>query len=441
MDEKNPVREESSTGSSTGSGDTVRDESLTPAPAHRMDGGLQAWASVAGGWLIMFAVFGYANAFGVFQDLYTRAGTASPSAVSWIGSVQVFLMVGMALPAGRLVDAGYFRPLLCGGSALFAFFVFMLSLAHTDKYYQLFLAQGLGVGFSGGLLYLPAVAIQARHWKARRALAMGIVFSGSAIGGVLFPIMLNRLFHHSALSFGWSVRASAFLITALLALANVLMTPGPAPPAPPAGIKTLGGALGGMLRDAPYVAVTLGAFLVNCGFYFPYFYIQLFAVLHGVEANLAFYTLSIMNAASIFGRLLPSVLADAIGPFNTYLPACAATGALLLALLGIASPAAVVVFGILYGFCSGAVIALIAPLIATLTANPAEIGTRMGATFFVMSFGSLLGTPISGALLGASDRATWWRPIVFSAVLVLVGSAVVGGARDAVARRKGTRKV
>lgn len=188
-----------------------------------------------------------------------------------------------------------------------------------------------------------------------------------------------------------------------------------------------------------------------------------------------------MNASSIFGRLLPSFLADTLGPFNTYLPACAATGALLLALLGITSTGALVVFGVLYGFCSGAGASLCLRFLSSaLTWSRADsdrahraadrdphreprrnrvstplprlsssfsetdadaLSTRMGATFFVMSFGSLLGTPISGALLGASDSARWWRPIVFSAVLVLVGSAVVGGARGAVARRKGTWRV
>ena len=69
----------------------------------------------------MFAVFGHAQAFGVFQDLYTRERTASASAVSWIGSVQVFLIIALALPAGKLVDRGHFRALLAAGTLVFSF--------------------------------------------------------------------------------------------------------------------------------------------------------------------------------------------------------------------------------------------------------------------------------------------------------------------------------
>ena len=54
----------------------------------------------------------------------------------------------------------------------------MLSFAHTDKYYQLFLSQGVGAGIGGGLVYIPALAVQAHHWRRYRPLAMGIVITG-----------------------------------------------------------------------------------------------------------------------------------------------------------------------------------------------------------------------------------------------------------------------
>lgn len=54
----------------------------------------------------------------------------------------------------------------------------MLSLADTSKYYQIFLSHGLGVGLGSGLIFVPALSVQAHHWKKRRALAMGIVLSG-----------------------------------------------------------------------------------------------------------------------------------------------------------------------------------------------------------------------------------------------------------------------
>jgi hypothetical protein len=53
------------------------------------------------------------NSFGVFQTYYVDFLNHSPSDVSWIGSIQVFLTFFMGTFTGRLTDAGYFRPVFC----------------------------------------------------------------------------------------------------------------------------------------------------------------------------------------------------------------------------------------------------------------------------------------------------------------------------------------
>jgi len=85
----------------------------------------------------------------------------------------------------------------------------------------------------------------------------------------------------------------------------------------------------------------------------PYFYLQLFAVVHGLDTNFAFYSLAILNVGSIPGRVIPNLLADRFGPFNVIIPFVAASAVLVFALFGIKTVADVVVFAILYGFVSG----------------------------------------------------------------------------------------
>lgn len=99
------------------------------------------------------------------------------------------------------------------------------------------------MGIGAGLIYVPILAVQSHHWRLHRALALGtvmtgissstlaitqyvinnILHSGSSLGGVIFPIMLNQLFNGSV-GFAWGVRASAFLILGMLVLANILMS-------------------------------------------------------------------------------------------------------------------------------------------------------------------------------------------------------------------------
>ncbi|KAG5730410.1 hypothetical protein E4T56_gene14386, partial [Termitomyces sp. T112] len=97
--------------------------------SHHPDGGWRAWSVVLGVWLLQFCTFGYANAYGVYNDYYVRnylRDRYSSSQISWIGSVQLFLVLSGGLVAGRGYDTGYFYHLMIGGSLLFVFCLFML---------------------------------------------------------------------------------------------------------------------------------------------------------------------------------------------------------------------------------------------------------------------------------------------------------------------------
>ncbi|KZT09439.1 MFS general substrate transporter [Laetiporus sulphureus 93-53] len=379
------------------------------------DGGLDAWLTVVGGWLFTFCTFGYASSFGVYQDYYKATGKNSSSDISWIGSLQLAFMFFTGLPAGQLFDMGYFRYTSIIGTLLYSFCIFMLSLADTNRYYELVLSQGIGMGLGGGLLLVPALSVQAHHWRKRRAFAMGIALTGecTSVGGIIYPIMLNKLFY-SSVGYAWGVRASAFLTLGLLTIANfITKTRLPSAKDRPKQhvsfklLKELGG-------DVPYMLAVGGAFLVLWGLFFPYFYLQVWGNSHGLSKTLDFYTLAILNAASIFGRTIPNLLADIFGIFNLGVPFAFISSALIFAMFGMKSNGAEIAFSILYGFWSGGYIALFPPMMAGFSRNMEEVGCVIGVAYFLCAFALLTGTPITGALLGPSDH--WAKPIVFSGV-------------------------
>ncbi|KAI0728961.1 major facilitator superfamily domain-containing protein [Fomitopsis betulina] len=388
-----------------------------PSPAIP-DGGLQAWLSVLGGFCVCVATFGYSNSFGVYQDYYVLKGASSSSNVSWIGSLQLFFMFAMGLPAGKLFDQGYFHHILGFGSILYVFSLFMLSLANPTKYYQLVLAQGIGMGIGSGLMFVPTMSVQAHHWRVHRSLAMGIVMTGTGIGGLIFPIMLNKLINGHT-GFAWGVRATAFLNLGLLAIANSVMTtrlPSAKQrgPGPKLDMKAI-------LTDWPYLVFLLGLCLILWGMFFPYFYLQLWVNVHGLSGTLGFYTIAILNGASIFGRTLFNMLADKIGPLNVLWPVATVTAALMFVMFSVTSNGATIVFSIFYGFFSGALISMMPPTASRFAKGLHEIGRvllRLGLAFFTSSFALLTGTPIAGALYDSGGQ--WYRPIVFSAVSTML---------------------
>ncbi|CCM00560.1 uncharacterized protein FIBRA_02594 [Fibroporia radiculosa] len=396
---------------------------LQPAPTQTVnipDGGLQAWLSVLGGVLVVASTFGYSNSFGVFQDYYVLSGSSSASNISWIGSVQLFFTFAMGLPAGKLFDLGSFHYTSIGGSLLYVFSLFMLSLADPSKYYQLILSQGIGMGIGAGLLLVPAVSVQAHHWKKWRSLAMGTVVTGSGFGGVFYPIMLNRLIH-GHVGFAWGVRITGFLTLGLLVAANCIMRtrlPNARQRAP--GLKP---DVKAIMSDWPYILLLIAGFLGLWGLFYPYFYLQLWVNLHGLSPNLAFYTIAILNASSIPGRIILNLLADRFGPLNVLPLVLLTTGSLIFVMFGATNVAGVIIFSILYGFFSGASTALYPPTAGRFAKGEHEIGLRLGVMYFACSFGILTGTPIVGALYDSDHE--WYKPTVFSAVVLIAGGVLV----------------
>ncbi|KAF8891750.1 MFS general substrate transporter [Infundibulicybe gibba] len=414
--------------------DTSRLEIGTKCVDDFPEGGWEAWATVLGAWIIQFCTFGYTNAFGVYQDFYVREylNNFSSSQISWIGSLQVMLLFSVGIFSGRAFDRGYFYYLVTIGSALVVISLFMLSLAQPHQYYQIFLSQGLASGIGFGMLYAPAMSAITRHFKRRRALAMGIVTTGSSLGGVLHPIMLNNLFHGSV-GFHQGVRASAGLNLALLAIACLLMRTRPIPGEPVDMVPKLKT----FLRDPPYLSAIAGTFLSMAGILVPFFFLQLDATNHNIATDLSFSMLAIMNGASVIGRLVTSIMAEPLGVYNLMIPCTMGCSILAFALSAAHNVQGMIAISVLYGLFSGAFVSLLGPALAMLAQDVSEIGARMGVCFFFLGFASLLGTPLAGLLL--TKTFIWWRPFVMAGVCLMAGAGFLGVTQRLITRGKRTR--
>ncbi|KAG9226672.1 hypothetical protein CCMSSC00406_0006103 [Pleurotus cornucopiae] len=388
---------------------SVKETVLSSSHQEFPEGGLQAWLSVLGAILVQFCTFGE---------------------IGWIGSIQVMLIMSMGLFTGRAFDAGYFHHLVLGGTILHGFAFFMLSLSHQDQYYQVFLTHGLLGGVACGVMYIPS--IPSHYFHRKRALTMGIVSAGASAGAVIHPIMLNRLFHGS-FGFHNGVRASAGMNLGLLLLANVLMKPR-LPPKKTASIHVKA-----FIRDIPYVFVVFSGFLCMTAMFIPIFFLQLKVVKGGMNRTFAFYSISIMNGASVVGRLIPGFFVQRFGVINLMVVNTFGIIALMFCFMVVKTVAGVVCFAIFFGLFSGSVVTLMPPLLASLARDFNEIGARMGLCFTLMGFGGLVGSPIAGALL-TSDYI-WWRPVVFGGAVMTVGQLLMIIARFLVVHRKGTQKV
>ncbi|KAK1224677.1 hypothetical protein PQX77_012423 [Marasmius sp. AFHP31] len=427
-------REGTSTSCEMANGNVARESGneAGPTPPEFPEGGLQAWLTVLGGWMVLFCTAGSMQSFGVYQNYYTLVSLTDhpPSDISWIGSVQACLMFGGGIISGKMFDSGLFKYMLAGGSFLFVFSSFMLSLVKPHHYYQNFLAQGIGMGLAMGILFMPTLSIASHYFKKRRALAMGIMLSGAAI----WPILLNPLFT-GKVGFGWGVRAASLIYLVFFAIANLIMKTRlpPRTSKQPIDMK-------GILTDVPYLICNAGSFLVFWGLFVPYFYLQLFAAKHDMSHGVVTYGITVLNIVGVVGRTVPNLFADMWGPFNVTITMAIITGSLVFALLGATTGGGLIPFAVVYGFTSGGFVSVLGPVAATFARDINEVGLRMGMVTFISSFAMLTGSPISGALLH-SPEYLWYRPVIFSGVTVLSGAALLIISRSIQAKRKRTWRV
>ncbi|KAK9858368.1 Major facilitator superfamily domain [Penicillium brevicompactum] len=383
------------------------------------EGGTRAWMVVLGAFCVSFSTFGYMNAFGVYQEYYTEHFLAheSSSNIAWIGSVQVCFLFSGSLIGGPLFDR-YGASIIHVPAIGIVLSVMMTSLCKT--YYQFMLAQGALGGISSGMLFAPVMTCVSHYFHTRRAAALGVTVSGSSIGGVLFPIALTQMLRNKSLGFGWSVRIAGFLILFMVSIAMATIKER----LPPRQGKIL---LPSAFTRASYTLVTFGIFFMMWGMFTPFFYLPQYAQSHGMSSHLSSYILSIVNAASVPGRILPGLAADKLGRYNILIINGACAGILLLCWIATSSNASIIVFSALYGFFSGGIVSLMSPCIAQVTPSPDQIGTHLGMSMAIIGLAGLTGTPICGALL--ERYGSYTQAAVFSGVVMLVGAFLVTVAR------------
>ncbi|KAK0853804.1 hypothetical protein LTR91_008886 [Friedmanniomyces endolithicus] len=383
------------------------------------NGGLLAWLQVLGSFFIYFNAWGIVNTFGTYQTYYETAllSSSSPSQISWIGSVQAFLLMVVSALGGPLYDAGYVHHLLIGGSVLAVLGQFMLSLCST--YWQVFLAQGVCIGVGTGAMFVPGVAILSTYFSTKIATATGLAAAGSSLGGTIYPIVFRQL--QPRIGFPWATRVLGFMMLATLVVSNCVLKVRVLPEGRRRFLDL------SAFREAPYLFFVAGNMLAFLGLYNPFFYVPSYVIESGIAGpDLAFYMLSIINAASTFGRIIPGYTADRIGPLNMIVPCTFFAGVLCICLAAAHSIGPVIAILVFYGFCSGTLVSLPPTIFVHLTQNRAVIGTRMGMGFAITSLGMLVGTPISGAILNKSSFTWVW---VFGGVCTVAGSLCLLGAR------------
>lgn len=380
------------------------------------EGGLRAWLVVLGAWLALFASLGLMNILATFQTYISsnQLQEYDTSSVGWIFSLYTFVSFFMGIYVGPLFDKYGPRWLILSGTLSLSLSLMFMSISY--ELWHFLLAFGLLSGIASSLLFTPSIAAIGHFFKARRGFATGIAATAGSIGGIVFPLMLQRLF--TTVGWAWAIRTLAFLCLAVTVVSNFLIRsrlPAAKDASPHPDIR--------IFRNRAFAWTTLAVFLLEFALFIPLTYISSYALSKGFSSTFATNLISILNSGSVVGRVLPGWYADKIGPFNANMISVLLTaiGCFTIWLPAGHTAPGIIIFALLFGFASGSNISLVPVSIGRLC-KTRNYGRYYATCYTLVSIAVLIGIPIAGKIVD-NNGGEYWGLIVTTGVVYLASLA------------------
>ncbi len=375
----------------------------------------------AAGWLVVaatttatFAVFGVVYSFGaVFTAIREEFGVGKGQAALFF-SITTFIYFVVGVFTGRLADRYGPRPLLLAGALSIGLGLFLTSL--VNNILLGYLTYGVGAGIGVGCAYVPMVATVGGWFEKDRTKAMGVAVAGIGVG-TLVGAPLSK---HLVISYGWR---NAFVVlgvgsAALLALASIgaRRPPGSGSQEPPPPLRLL-------LKDPRFIWLYVSMTFLSSGLFVPMVYLDDYLESQGRSGGALL--IGIIGATSVVGRLALGAVASKVDLMRLYQICVMALGAsYVIWLLAGANYTSLVVFAVCMGTAYGGWIAL-SPAVTAYLFGPIGLGGVLGALYTSAGIGGLVGPPVIGVVIDATNYKTAiGLAIVLSAVsLVLLITA------------------
>lgn len=254
--------------------------------------------------------------------------------------------------------------------------------------------------FAAASTYAPSTAVGAQWFQKKRGIAIGIITTGGAAGGVVYPIMIQRFF--GLMSYRNSMLTIACFNFALM-LPAVFFMKARLPPHKPPPVSDMKRPW----HQTQYVFLVLGSALYTMKWVIsatadrsimsPFYHGLVFARANNVPQYLSVYAIAMAGAGSVIGRLGTGFLADRFGVWNVFGTLGFVSSIVMFAFwtppnIGTAPTLIGLIF---IGAVSGGWWCLIAS--ATAAISPLrEVGMRIGMLITCCSIPTLVGPVICG---------------------------------------------
>jgi MFS family permease len=365
------------------------------------------------------------------EDLVAAGSVAAANAESFVafGATLTFFFAGVLSPiAGWLIQRLRLKTLMVAGCVLLG--GALVAHALTSSPYVVYAARTV-MGVSLCLVgVLPSIVLVSNWFVRRRGLALGILLTGTSIGGVVIPQIATPLIT----AYGWrtAMIAVSMLVWIVLLPAVLLLVkdrPGDVGALPDgeaaassasASAATSGLTLTQALRTPLFWTLALCAAAVFYPIFVSTQQFILQAAKIGLSPQQASFGLSSLFFVSVLGKFLFGWLSDRFPPTRVMLACCLVMFASTLVLLNLTA-STIFAFLIPFGFGYGGTFVLLQRIAADYFGNR-DYPKILGVLIVIETVGASIGGLVTGRM---ADAAGGDYTKAFYAVIAVSGFAFV----------------
>jgi MFS family permease len=340
------------------------------------------------------------------------------------GANLTFLMSGIfSLVGGWMMGRFRLRPLMLFGSVCLGSGLLIHSQSSSPAmvYVARFL-MGVSLGFVG---VAPNVVLDSRWFRRSRGTAVGLILTGTSIGGLLIPLLAAPLIR----LYGWraAMVCVSLLVWLVLLPAVALFVREPATDGGPEATAADGMSLFQAMKTPLFWVFGLAA----ASIFYPIFATTQQFILYlqspkiGVSLQTAAFAQSGLFAVSVGGKFLAGYLSDKVSPVRAML---VFAGIMFLSTLVLADLTAdtALFFLLPFGLGYGGIFVLIQRL-AGDHFGPKDYGKILGAITLIEIAGATIGGRVTGYLadLNGGDYTTAFYGVIVAAAIAFVCSLLL----------------
>ncbi|KAI9263145.1 major facilitator superfamily domain-containing protein [Phascolomyces articulosus] len=382
------------------------------------DGGLRAWLIVLGAFLMVVTSYGTS----VMQDFYERQwGDKVDDVQLQLSFVGTFCLIfaNACGPIAQIMRSIWgTRIVLLIGTFLIA--IGLIIAGFSKEIWHLYLTQGILFGTGVSLMYVTIMAVAPGYFDKKRGLALGLIASGSGIGGLIMPFIMTPI--NNSLGAGWTYRIVGFICLGCDLVACLLVRD--RKPLSKQRKKLSEIIRLDIFKNKNFRIWGLGALVQMLGYYIPFFFLPSYATWLGLSSDQGSSLVAVSSALNFVGRILAGILADRFGVVNINTIFLFISGLCTLLIWTFAYDyGTLMAYSAVFGCFSGSYFSLVSPI--TLNILGMERFPSGLSMILMSNIISVFGPNIASAIDGAAGAEPYFAYKMFAGVSYIVATFVM----------------